>query len=538
MPPELLKNIIDEVSQNTKDVLLMGKNGKLFYSQKRINQRVNKEAAKTNAIDLKAYQKRLTVEDYSKLIKHLPKDYLSKYHEGTQYLTNLGLINSRKEIENSKIIGYFSIYDISAKLKIGKKILFSILEEHIDLRSGVFDKNKLNFYYSKFLNEKINKINQIKDAEEKAQSISKVANELNINKDIIFLKLQENLKLIGEEIKKKKEIDINKYIDKTGMDYESFFQFIRDLKIDYFKKGDMIIIDPDRINDAKAEIKLKLIEKSKKEDFIEFSDLDFTQNIIEELLHRLQEEKNIEGIFYNDGEKVRFYTRKGIENLMLENQHFFSFHDFFSEKVLSDLELKLLRNILAKLMEEKTLNGTFDEENLIFSSKEVLFAQNYNTILSEFENLINSYIEYFELEFEKIKSILIKRDETIRPQEIKIIQDIIKQVNYNYVHWRSGVEAYVRNANFNLLKKQGLTLKRYRAMKISPHIQTDVKLFEEDLEVVSLLDTFKEWVKRFNAIELKYGNVIFYQKRLLRNPDNTEDLKKWNELLIQLKLKS
>ncbi|TFG18230.1 MAG: hypothetical protein EU531_00955 [Promethearchaeota archaeon] len=536
VPPEFLRGIIDEVSTNTKQSFLLGKKGKLYYSQKKINQTVNQEAAKSNAIDLIAYIKRLRKEDFTKLIKNLPKEYLSKYHEGTQYLTNLGLINVRKEIENSKILGYFSISDISTKLKIRKSILFSVLEENIDLRSGVFDKDRNIFYYSKFLNEKIKHINQIKSEQEKADLVNQLANELNIKKNVVFFKLEENLKSIGEEIKSQSEININEYIDKTGMDYEDFLKFIRTLDIDYFKKNDIIIIDAARINEAKTEIKTKLIDKAKNEDFIEFSDLDLTQNIFEDLLHGLQEEQKIIGIFYNDGEKIRFYTKKGIENLMLENQQFFSFQDFFSEKTLSESELKLLTSILNDLMETKRLNGTFDEESLIFSSSEVIFAQNYNTILSEFENLIMDYTKYFESEFGKIKRILIKKDETILPHEIKVIQEIIKEVNYNYVHWRSGIEAYVRNANSNLLKKQGLTLKKYNAMKISPDGKRDVKLFEEDGEVVALLDKFKEWVKLFNSIELKYGNVIFYQKRLSRDPDNTEDREKLKDLLIQLKM--
>ena len=109
-------------------------------------------------------------------------------------------------------------------------------------------------------------------------------------------------------------------------------------------------------------------------------------------------------------------------------------------------------------------------------------------------------------------------------------------MNNNYVRWRSGLEAYVRNANSHLLKKQGMTLKKYKTMRISPDRKKHIKLFEEDPEVIYLLEQFKEWVRIFNIIELKYGNVIFYQKRLFTNPNNKEDQKKLNELLIQLKL--
>lgn len=536
IPIEFFKAIINDISSNIKQILLIGKNGRIYYSQDKINRTINKEAAKASVIDLKSYKERLGEDAYLKLINNLPMEYLTKHHEGTQYLTNLGLINVRKEIDNSRIIGYFSILDVSAKLKLRKSILYSILEENIDMRSGIFDKNRNNFYYSKFLNEKVNQINQIKEENKRNELINQLASELNIDKNVIFAKLEENLKLIGEEIKQQKEININDYIDKIGMDYEEFLKFIFSLKVDYFKKGDSIIIEQERIIEAKNEIKSSLIERSKSEDFIAFRDLNLTQNIIDDIIRELKEEKKIIGISYDDGDKIRFYTKKGIENLILENQHFFSFQDFFPEKTLSESETQLMRSILDDLMKAKRLSGTFDEKNMIFSSNEVLFAQNYNTILNEFETLIQKYIQYFEVEFQKIKKILIKKEETIFPNEIKIIQEIIKRVNKNYVHWRSGLEAFVRNANSHLLKKQGMTLKKYRTIEISPDRKKDVKLFEEDPEVIDFLNQFKEWVRIFNVIELKYGNVIFYQKRLFNNPDNKEDQKKLNDLLIQLKL--
>ncbi|MEJ2294966.1 MAG: hypothetical protein P8Y23_09355, partial [Candidatus Lokiarchaeota archaeon] len=536
IPLAFLKSILNDISTSMNQGFLLGINGKIYYSQKKINHTINVEAAKTNSIDLQSYKKRLIQKDYLKLIANLPKDYLCKYYNDTQYLTNLGLINVRKEIDNSKILGYFSIFDVSTKLKVRKAILRDILVDHLDMRSGIFDKDRDKFYYSKFLNEKVNQINQIKNDKNRRKLIDNLAKELNIDKNIIFSKLEENLKLIGEEIKNRNEIEVNEYLDKTGMIYEDFLNFIKDLEIDYFKKGERIIIDPEKINDAKSEIKMKLIDRAKTEDFIAFSDLDLPQNIIEDLLHKLQEDNEISGIFYNDGVVVRFYTEKGIENLMLENQQLFSFQDFFSEKTLSESELQLMHTILEKLVKSKRLKGTFDKENLIFSSNEVLFAQNYNTILSEFESLIDRYIEYFNSEFKKIKKILIKQEETILPREIKTIQESIEQVTYNYVHWRSGIEAYVRKANINLLRKQGLTLKKYNTMRISPDRKKEPKLFEEDPEVVSYLDEFKEWVKLFNNIELKYGNVIFYQKRLARNPDNKEDREKLNSLLDQLQI--
>jgi hypothetical protein len=406
----------------------------------------------------------------------------------------------------------------------------------VDLRSGIFDANRDNFYYSKFLNEKFNEINKIKEESKRNDYIIQLAKRLNINENVIFSKLNENLEAIGKEIEASEEIDINEYIEKSGMDYVEFIDFIRNLGINYFKKGDRIIINQDRINDAKSEIKLLLIEKAKSEDLIAFNELELTSRIVKELLLELIEEQKISGILYNDGDKIQFYTKKGVENLMLENREFFSFYDFFPNKELSESELEILLTILNDLIRNKKLSGNFDKQNLIFSSSEIIFAQNYNTMLSEFENIIKKYIEIFRSEFQKVKKILIKKDETILPNEIKIIQEVINRINSKYVHWRSGLDAYVRKANIQLLKKQGLSLKKYKTIKISPDIERDIKIFEEDPEVVDLLNNFKEWVKIFNNIELKYGNVIFYQKRLILNPNNKEDSKKLQNLLIQLKL--
>jgi len=188
------------------------------------------------------------------------------------------------------------------------------------------------------------------------------------------------------------------------------------------------------------------------------------------------------------------------------------------------------------LLKKKKLNGTFDEETLTFASSDVIFAQDYNTVLFQFEKMINAYIKSFNTEFEKIKKILTKREENIYPQEIKLIQEKIDMINEKYVRWRSGLEAFVSKANSTLLKKQGFTLKKYKSLLISTEKRDDIKLFEEDPEIIDSISNFNRWVKLFNELELKYGNIIFYQKRLLIKEENEEDRKKLEELLSKLHL--
>jgi hypothetical protein len=71
---------------------------------------------------------------------------------------------------------------------------------------------------------------------------------------------------------------------------------------------------------------------------------------------------------------------------------------------------------------------------------------------------------------------------------------------------------------------------------ISSMDHKDIKFFEDDVDVKLLMQRFNSWIKLFNELELKYGNVIFYQKRLILNPEHQENREKLNKLLEQLEL--
>ncbi|NVM17524.1 MAG: hypothetical protein HWN80_07395 [Candidatus Lokiarchaeota archaeon] len=536
LPPGFINKIISDISNLTKQVFLVGKNNAAYYSLKNIQQQINTESAKNNTIDLKSYRERLTEKDFIKLIKNLPKGYLTYFRAGTQLLTNVGLLKVKKEIENSRLIGYYSIPILSKRLNVKRELLVQILESFIDIRSGIFDKNKEIFYYSKFLNQKIEEINSISNQNEKNEQINFMAKNLNIDRSHILTKLDENLKLIGEEIKGKELIQIDDYIEKTGMSYSLFIEFINNLGLNYFKKGELLIFNENKIEESKKDIKSMLMEKSKSENIIQLGEIDVTSSIVENLLKELQNDEKLRGIFHNKEGNLVFYTEKGIETLMLENNFMFSFHDFFYGKNLEDKEIEILYSIFEELLKKKKLNGIFDEETLTFASSDVVFAQDYNTVLLKYEKMITEYIKTFNIEFEKIKKILTKHKETIFPQEIKMIQGIIDVINEKYVHWRNGLEAFVRKANTSLLKKQGYTISKFKSISLTTGKKEDIKFFEEDPEVIDLISNFNKWVKLFNELELKYGNIIFYQKRLINDAENIENRKKLDDLLKNLNL--
>ena len=128
---------------------------------------------------------------------------------------------------------------------------------------------------------------------------------------------------------------------------------------------------------------------------------------------------------------------------------------------------------------------------------------------------------------------MTKKEETIFPQEIKLLQEIIDKVNGKYVWWRNGLEAFVRRANQKLLKDQGVSIKKYKNL-FSAEQKEEIKLFEEDPEVIDHLENFKSWVKVFNNLEVKYPSVIFFHKRTANNPADIESKNKLRDLFEEL----
>ncbi len=534
LPQKYIHDIVLEINLE----FLMGKNNDTYYSLKKIQEQIIETAAKNSTIDLKSYREKLRDFHFIKLIKNLPKTYLTKFHKGTSWLTNIGLIKINTEIENSKVIGFIDISKISEKLNVKKMLLMDILELNIDLRSGIWDKIMEVFYFSKYLQEKIDEINQIPEEKEKVKQISLLSKEFNIDKNHILTKIDENYHLIGKEIKSKDQIKISEYMEKTGFNRNVFMKFMDDLELNYFIKGDFLILSPKKIEESKKDIKMMIIQQSKSKKTIPLGNFDINTNLVEGLIKELQEVEKIKGIFYEEEGNIEFYTEKGIQSLMFENSLLFSFYDLFYEKKLSEDELTLIREIFDDLLGKKKLRGQFDEETLTFSSDEVIFANDYNTNLHEFTRMINKYIQIFDSEFQKIKKILTKHEETIFPQEIKMIQDSIDKISVRYVFWRDGLETFIREVNKKVLKQQGLTLKKYKKLKKETFkITDDIKSFEDDIEVNELMDGFNNWIKLFNELELKYPNIIFYQKRLIKNPKNDETRKNLDDLLINLNLK-
>ena len=77
----------------------------MIFQDQNIQQQINTEAAKNPTIDFKSYRDRLLENDFFKLIKNLPNDYLTHYISGTQWVHNVGSSKIKREIKHSRLHG-------------------------------------------------------------------------------------------------------------------------------------------------------------------------------------------------------------------------------------------------------------------------------------------------------------------------------------------------------------------------------------------------------------------------------------------------
>jgi hypothetical protein len=535
LPLNYVKKLVKEIAQNEKYDILIGKEKTSFYSLGNIRENITRRAAKETFIDLKEFQTRLTDKSFIRLIKSLPKEYLTNFHKRTYWLTNIGKLKFERELENTKIIGYFDVERVSEKLKIDKLLIYDIFDTEVDERSGLWNEERTVFYYSRYLKDKIEKITKIQDKERQLKEIESISKELNINKEQILRKIAENTKSIGEEIKQKDQIKISEYLEKTGMDHYTFIDYLNNLNLNFLKKGDTIIFNPAKIENAKKKVKEYVKSESASKEVISLGTYDINSQLMKDIIEQLQDSGDIKGIFYKENNEVKFYTEMGIKRLMLSGISVFSLHDLFLGKDLSDDEIDILLEIFTELRDNGKLTGTFDEETLTFSSDEIIFAHTYMERLDKFEKRVNDYYDKFNREFQKIKKVLTKKS-TIYPQEIKIVQDAINRINERYIHWRSDLDATITRINKKVLKEQGYSEKKYKSLSFMEDSLEQVRSFAEEERVKELMEGFNLWINLFNQIELKYQNIIFYQKRMLNNPDDQQAKQKLRDLREELNL--
>lgn len=536
LEPQFVSKIFKDIGKDLKISLLFSKKQNKIYSLKGVIEEITKLASKESFIELKKYRGIFEDENFLKIVKNLPKGYLTDYHIRTSWLSNVGKTRIKTEIDNSKKIGYFDKNRVSEKLKIPKILIDTFTHSIFDSQLGFWDKFEEVFYYSMYIQDQIDQFKNLTDEKTKKLKVRELAKKLDVAENHIQLKIDSKFQELGEEIKVQDEISISKYMDKTGMDFHSFFNFINSLDLFYFKKGDNLYLNEKKITEIQGEIRKEIRSLSKSQSQISLGSFNIKSSIVREIIDDLKENEGLKGIFFEEDGEILFCTEKGIYNKIMETPDIIFIDQLFSGIELTEEEIELIEENLKSMIDRKVLLGKYDESTKTYYSFEIEFSTNYNDAIEQYISLIEYYGTIFERTFNSIRDVLIKTDDIIRPSEVINIQKSIDEINKSYVRWRTQLNAMNYKQTNIFLRQQGIGSKK--DLEILPaDRKNEIKNFQDDQQVNEADNNFSSWIKIFNELEINYGKIIFLHKRLQMKPEDGEVSKKLNDLYEYLDLK-
>jgi hypothetical protein len=130
----------------------------------------------------------------------------------------------------------------------------------------------------------------------------------------------------------------------------------------------------------------------------------------------------------------------------------------------------------------------------------------------------------------------LTKNETILPKEIRKVEKLIKTINKKAITWKNDLDAFITRKHQELLNKQGISVNQYRKLTPEEKERKELKGFADDEEVEELMEGFEIWDNLFDKLEKKYLQVLFYQKRINKNPENQKYLNMLKNLRIELNL--
>jgi hypothetical protein len=367
--------------------------------------------------------------------------------------------------------------------------------------------------------------------------------KLHIHQFHIAQTLETHKHSIEEEIRQQDKISIKRYLDITGLDYNEFMEFVDTLEIDYLRHGTWIIFDKEKIEIAKEDIRSTLLEQTQRVNQIILSSQNFNipYKFIFSIAQELYNKGEIEGILYEGERKTLFYTIKGITNLIKKRQAYFSYFDLFPGKDLSEKDIELITTIVKKLLKEKVLKGKFDEKAHKFSSYDMIYARNTKDLLHRFMDLIAEITREIADAYQKVKELLLKQEEVIRPQIVPTIEKIIRDNQSYFPFWESEVDKFFYKSNkiLNNIYPEPEEKKKKKKVEDKGKKKKEKKEkyeIQNEPEIQESLDCFDEWTTLFNTLDQKFPSVIYHQKVLLQEPNNIESRRALYKLLKEIRM--
>lgn len=527
-------SIAEEISKESKFNGIFTKNKSIFRTLNSLTKEIEKSCIKDSMFDLSIYKETYQPEDYQLIENECKKSFFTKYHIGSNWLTNIGFTRLTNQFKDGQNIGFINLPKIIQSTEIPQEIVKEILTEWLENKPGIWDKSENIFYFVKYIKSKVADIvKNIDDAKSKEQ-INKLATNLNLDPTLIEKKLKQEKADIVSQIKEKPNIDINMYTKALGMGKADFIKFVNELNIDYLIEGNNMIFDKSKIEKRRKEVKDTILFDAEKRDYLDVVELSKRLRIGEQIIlqtikdvfdNQKQDKEHINGILIDDG---LFITREGIVKRILQNKEYISASTIIKERELNVDEQKYVIGILKQLIEDGKLVGSFDEETQEFKTEDLKLFKSFMDSKTNAEDLCKLYEKYMRDTFKQVRDIFMN-NETLKPGDLKRKDFLIKRVIDEFQNWEHNLNESVKTVE-----------KTYKDIENLDDNDTFADIFDSEKEDTKKIDPqkilglFGKWKQLIVDLEQNTPTLGALKKKLKDNPEDAESKSKYNDLIKKL----
>lgn len=515
---DFIVSIAEEINKETKFTGIFNKNKSLFLTLTIVMKEIEKICIKESMFDLSVYKQKYPPNDYEHIEEECKKHFFTKYHDHTNWLTNIGYTRLTNKFREAQTVGSINLKKIAEEYEIPFSITKEIITDWLEAKPGLWDNDGKIYYFTKFIKSKIGSLDKSASEDEKNKAVEKLAKELNLDKQEILKNLNREIEEIINQIKTQPRIDMNLYIRILGMKKEEFIKFVNNLNIEYLIQANEMIFDQKLIAKHKKDVNEAILRAANNEHSLFLPDLSkilkFSEFMILDIMKKYHSEGKIGGILIDE---ELFITKKGIKQRFIDNKDYISMETVFPERTLTEKEQKYAISILEELIDSGELIGDYNEEEKEFHSEEQMNIKRYDEEKSNAEDMLKIYVRYMADTFDKVRDIYLNKKD-IRLGDVKRKDYLIKRIMDELGNWERHLLKSIERVetSFESLEDAG-------DMTFGEVL--DIQESSKKIDSEYIMNEFHKWKQIIVDLEQNMDVVGAYKKKLNDNP-NDEDTKK------------
>jgi hypothetical protein len=471
---------------------------------------------KESTFDLSEYYELYAKEDYLLIEKECVENFFTQYSHRMIWLTNIGYTRLTAKFQEGQLIGFINISKLSEELEIPYEISKEIVDTWLEAKPGLWDKSNNVYYFTKYLKKRLNELDKSVAEEVRDSFTQNLAKELNLEKELIVDKLNQEIAEIIEKIKTKPSIDINSYCRSLDMRRDQFINFVNGLNVEYLIQQNEMIFDPVRIGKKKQSLEKEIFSKSRHDNLFvpELSrNLKLSEHMILDAIEKFHKEGRLKGILINE---ELFLTESGLTRRFLDNEDYITIETVFPERKLDEDEENYVINILETLVNKGELIGAYDDEKKEFKSEEAMIVQAYDDDKANAEDMLRTYKGYMVDTYQKIREMYLNKKD-IKPGDLKRKDFLINRIIDEVEKWEVLLTKVVKKAekSFDSLEDAG---------ELTFGEVLDAEEVSEKIDGEFLLGEFLKWKNIIMDLEQNIDKAGALKKKL-KDDENNEEIK-------------